>query len=124
MLVSKKKVRYQEDGFDLDLTYITGAGTSFSSWTILQKHGPYHLGLWYNMLPWHQMALVTSGCVPVDRMIAMGFPADKFEAMYRNPIDEVVRFLELKHHRHYKLYNLCSERVYPPVRGPTTRTIT
>ena len=32
--------------------------------TILQKHGPNHLGLRYNELPEHQMALITSGCVP------------------------------------------------------------
>ena len=25
------------------------------------KNGPNHLGLWYNVLPWHQMALITSG---------------------------------------------------------------
>ena len=35
-----------------------------TTWTILQKHGPDHLGLRYNALPDHQMALNTSGCVP------------------------------------------------------------
>ena len=33
-------------------------------WTILQHDGPNHLGLLYNALPGHQMALIASGCVP------------------------------------------------------------
>ena len=33
-------------------------------WTILQNYGPNHLGLRYNALPEHQMALITSVCVP------------------------------------------------------------
>ena len=32
--------------------------------TVLQKHGPSHLGLPYNALSEHQTALITSGCVP------------------------------------------------------------
>ena len=29
--------------------------------TILQQDGPNHLGLWYNALPEHKLALITSG---------------------------------------------------------------
>lgn len=69
-LVSKKKLRFQEDGFDLDLSYIT------------------------------------------KRVIAMGFPSEGREGLFRNPLQEVQRFLERYHPGAYHVYNLCSEREY------------
>ncbi|XP_054983129.1 phosphatidylinositol 3,4,5-trisphosphate 3-phosphatase TPTE2-like [Sorex araneus] len=49
-----------------------------------------------------------------DRVIAMSFPSSGKQSFYRNPMKEVVRFLETKHRYHYQVYNLCSERAYHP----------
>ncbi|PAA50501.1 hypothetical protein BOX15_Mlig032453g1 [Macrostomum lignano] len=69
-VVSQNKKRYEDDGFDLDLCYIT------------------------------------------EKVIAMSYPSSGLMAMYRNPIKEVAKFLDLKHYNRYKVYNLCSERYY------------
>jgi phosphatidylinositol-3,4,5-trisphosphate 3-phosphatase/dual-specificity protein phosphatase PTEN len=50
------------------------------------------------------------------RIIAMGFPSVGREAVFRNPMEEVLEFFRRYHGRNYRVYNLCSERAYPPSR--------
>ncbi|XP_061390514.1 serine-rich adhesin for platelets [Musca vetustissima] len=69
-VVSKQRIRYKENGFNLDLAYVC------------------------------------------DNIIAMGYPAEKYESMYRNRLEDVQKFLEENHKDHYKIYNLCLERSY------------
>ena len=46
-------------------------------------------------------------------IIAMGFPYENFEGLFKShSMDEVVRFLDLHHSKYYRVYNLCSERSY------------
>uniref|UniRef100_H0XWX4 Phosphatidylinositol-3,4,5-trisphosphate 3-phosphatase n=1 Tax=Otolemur garnettii TaxID=30611 RepID=H0XWX4_OTOGA len=49
-----------------------------------------------------------------ERIIAMSFPSSGRQSFYRNPMTEVVRFLDTKHPNHYRVYNLCSEKGYDP----------
>lgn len=64
-LVSKKKRRFIEDGFDLDLVFIT------------------------------------------ENLVAMGFPAQGKESLYRNPLGEVQRFLGAEENKDKKLLCDC-----------------
>ncbi|KAG8368416.1 hypothetical protein BUALT_Bualt15G0043200 [Buddleja alternifolia] len=55
-----------------------------------------------------------------ENIIAMGFPAGDMssgffgyvEGFYRNHMEEVIKFFETYHKDKYKVYNLCSERLY------------
>ena len=42
----------------------------------------------------------------------MGYPSSGKEARYRNPVEDVKRFLTQFHDGHYRIYNLCSEKDY------------
>lgn len=47
-----------------------------------------------------------------DRIIAMGYPAQDIEKLYRNDARTVLKMLNVHHKGHYKLFNLCRERQY------------
>ncbi|CAI5949677.1 unnamed protein product, partial [Closterium sp. NIES-64] len=49
-----------------------------------------------------------------DRVVAMSYPAESLEAMFRNPMWQVQRFLAANHAHHFKVYNLCAEQWYDP----------
>ena len=47
-----------------------------------------------------------------NKVIAMGFPCEGAQTLYRNRLTETLRFLEYYHRDHYLIYNLCEEREY------------
>lgn len=47
-----------------------------------------------------------------DQVIAMGYPSDCIQALYRNPRSDVKKFLTERHGESYKVYNLCEEPEY------------
>ena len=63
-IVSGPKNRYREDGYNLDLTYIT------------------------------------------PRLIAMAYPAEGIEKLYRNSVDAVAEFLNKNHKGNYQILNV------------------
>ena len=92
--MSKKKVRYVDSthNFNLDLTYIP-TGVPFPDLAIDDSY--------------------SDGKAPKrTQMIAMGFPSEGAEGLYRNPIKEVRRFFNTFHRDKFKIYNLCSEKAY------------
>lgn len=36
----------------------------------------------------------------------MGFPAENIESIYRNSMADVIKFFNLRHADHYRIYNL------------------
>jgi hypothetical protein len=69
-LVSGNRKRMLDDGYSLDLTYIT------------------------------------------SRIIAMSYPSNGVEAMYRNPIEKVSEFLNSKHGDKYWIINTAERATY------------
>ena len=80
-LVSKKKRRFQDSQFDLDMSYIT------------------------------------------DKVIAMGYPSTGMETLYRNDLQDIIKFFKVKHNDDFKVYNLCleKERIYKKDAFPNGR---
>jgi phosphatidylinositol-3,4,5-trisphosphate 3-phosphatase and dual-specificity protein phosphatase PTEN len=78
-LVSKKKRRFQENGFDLDLSCMYSFGAVGGCRC---KHANHQ-----------RVPLVVYTMIDIcDRIIAMGFPSEKLEGIYRNPMAEVKRY--------------------------------
>lgn len=85
--VSQNKVRWEKEGFSLDLTYLDDEDNEEAKANAAASLRPDLLA----------------------RIIVLGFPAVGVEHLYRNPRDEVRRFLDTRHPDRYKVFNFCCE---------------
>jgi hypothetical protein len=116
--VSLEKKRFQQDGFDLDLTYITpqiiamgfpASGKEAVYRCIMLLHAWFmphalHASCQAARFMLHGVRCNTAGCVFQC--------APHVATRRRNNIDECVAFFDTRHPGRYCLYNLCSERDY------------
>eukprot|EP01083_Nonionella_stella_P207411 753498_1 len=51
-------------------------------------------------------------CYITQHVIAMSLPSSGLEKLYRNPIQDVVTFMDENHGDHYMIFDLCLERSY------------
>ena len=51
-------------------------------------------------------------CYITQHVIAMSLPSTGLEKYYRNPINDVVKFMDQHHGNHYMIFDLCLERSY------------
>ena len=49
-----------------------------------------------------------------DCKVLMSFSAEHMRVLYRNPLWQVKTVLEIRHARHYKVYNIFLEESYDP----------
>lgn len=122
-LVSKKKLRHKEDGFDLDLSYVTPrvsrlhllrismTSNFVMTWillyfqhdTIARPHKSPNEARSLVLLLHLYISLFSMFVCMLVQLIAMGYPSDKFEGIYRNRMTDVKRFFHSKHDGHFKV---------------------
>ncbi len=109
-LVSQDRIRFRENGFDLDLTYITGQIIG-SPHTHTHK---YTHTLTYSHVQQQNFpqSADASHLLNVFSTTAMGVPGVGIESSFRNPEDEVARFFQQRHKGHFMIYNLACEKSY------------
>ena len=121
-LVSKKKKRFvsTEHG-KLAVATVTRRGNQFSCHPTPSYAAPRHCTSYQLTLTLHAPPLADLDLdltYITERVIAMGFPATGKEALYRNPLPDVQRFLNIYHPGDAcKVYNLCSEREYESIKS-------
>lgn len=109
-IVSGQNRRYRQDGYDLDLAYVTD--------NIIAMSYPFEgLKGQRSLYPLSNASRTFLHCVhdhackvlPLNNPLPTACFGAEF---YRNPLSRVRKFLDNKHEGHYKLFNLCSERFY------------
>ena len=122
-LVSKKKRRLRRDEYELDLSYIwpppdleTGLPMVGQSPRLITMGFPSENGASsgveaYTVGEQERSAMQLAG-MPSTKYRTAKSGGGRFDAWYRNPMDQVKRFFETYHEHHYKIFNFCSERWY------------
>eukprot|EP01048_Picozoa_sp_COSAG05_P008525 COSAG05_NODE_652_length_8074_cov_668.123009_1_plen_157_part_10 len=117
-LVSKKKRRLQRGGYELDLSYIwpapdleTGLPITGQAPRLITMGFPAENGAppdteEYKVGEQEQAAMSLAG-VDVAEWRTARHGGGRFDAWYRNPMDQVKRFFETYHKHHYKIFNFC-----------------